>query len=127
MKRTLRVCESSESFSAPSRASFKGDERKSFYKGAETDSLESQTRKPPPTPPAAGQPVVVAWYRGDADHLPRPVRELAGPRDGWTPAAWRERLLQLAERCEQTNAARAAELRRAAALMTRDTETDAEV
>jgi hypothetical protein len=45
------------------------------------------------------------------------MRELAQPRDGWTPNAWRDRLLQLADRCAEINPGRAAELRRAAALM----------
>ncbi len=37
---------------------------------------------------------------------------------GWTPTAWRNRLQQLAERCEGVNPERASDLRQAAELMT---------
>jgi hypothetical protein len=43
--------------------------------------------------------------------------ELAVEREGWTPERWRERLLQLADRCDAMHADRAAELRRAAEVM----------
>jgi len=45
MKHDLRVCESSESETTPSRANFKGT-KESLCIGAERDSRDSQTRKP---------------------------------------------------------------------------------
>lgn len=60
-----------------------------------------------------------AWATPDSsDGLPFAVADLARARDGWTPAAWRARLLQLAGCCEALHLARAAELRRAAVAMT---------
>lgn len=48
----------------------------------------------------------------------RPViAELSAPPEGWTPDAWRDRLVQLADRCEGTNPARASDLRQAAAIL----------
>lgn len=49
---------------------------------------------------------------------PRVVVQLAQERDGWTPGAWRGRLLQLADRCQEVVPDRATELRWAAILMT---------
>jgi len=63
---------------------------------------------------------VVQWYTGGGDHLPPNIRELAQRRDGWTASGWRERLLQLADRCADLNPDRAAELRMAAAAMTHE-------
>lgn len=64
------------------------------------------------------QPIpTVDWHRGNDDHLPKVVTDLARPREGWTPVAWRGRLLQLAERCEALHPQRAAELRQAAEVM----------
>jgi len=60
-----------------------------------------------------------AWYTSNGDQIARSTLELAQRRDGWTPSDWRNRLLQLAERCESANPERAAELRQAAALMSK--------
>lgn len=60
------------------------------------------------------------WLMGDTQGLPPTVAELARRRDGWTPSAWRDRLLQLADRCAGLNPERAAELRMAAAMMTHE-------
>jgi len=69
----------------------------------------------------------VDWLRNASDDIPKVVVELAREHEGWTPCDWRNRLLQLAGRCEGTNPERAAELRRAAELMTRSAEkTDGE-
>ncbi len=59
-----------------------------------------------------------AWVTpADADGLPAEIAELVEPRRGWSPAAWRARLLDLADRCEAVHPDRAAELRRAAEAM----------
>jgi len=70
-----------------------------------------------PLPAGFSGPATVRWYTGDGDHLPPAIRELVRRRDGWTPAARRDRLLQLADRCADLNPERAAELRMAAAAM----------
>ena len=72
----------------------------------------------PPASPSGS--ATVRWYAGNGDHLPPTVRELAQYRDGWTPGAWRDRLLQLADRCADLYPERAAELRMAAAEMTHE-------
>ena len=52
------------------------------------------------------------WLTGDhGDLLPDNVVKLARERGGWTPATWRDRLLQMADRCETTNPRRSSELR----------------
>jgi hypothetical protein len=56
------------------------------------------------------------------DHLPPSIIELAVERDGWTAESWRDQLLYLAGRCEDEHPDRAAELRQAAAMMTRAAE-----
>jgi hypothetical protein len=53
-----------------------------------------------------------AWVTASA------AAALVGPRDGWEPRAWRDRLLQMARSCEAANPCRAMELRRAAIAMT---------
>ncbi|MCO6439004.1 MAG: hypothetical protein J5J06_18070 [Phycisphaerae bacterium] len=58
-----------------------------------------------------------AWYGGPINGLPDRVIELARRRDGWSPSAWRDRLLQLAERCRETDSATAAMYRQAARLI----------
>jgi hypothetical protein len=60
------------------------------------------------------------WLTSNAEDVPPTVAELAEYRDGWTPAAWRDRLLYLADRCADLNPERAAELRMAAAVMTHE-------
>ncbi len=81
-------------------------------------STERSAFTPPPaTPPT---PAAVQWCAGDSDHLAPGIVELAQYRDGWTPSAWRDRLLQLADRCADLNPERAAELRMAAAAMTHE-------
>jgi hypothetical protein len=47
-----------------------------------------------------------------------------GTPSGWAPAGWRDRLLQLADRCAETNPDRAAELRRQAAALDATTDRD---
>lgn len=59
-----------------------------------------------------------ADYGVEPAKLPPCVLDLAAPKAGWTPPRWRDRLLQLAERCEAINPQRAAELRLAAIYMT---------
>lgn len=82
-------------------------------------TLPERSANRPPTDVGA------AWYAGNGDQISRSALELAQRRDGWTPTDWRNRLLQLAERCEDLNPERAAELRQAAALMTKRTEGQA--
>jgi hypothetical protein len=56
-----------------------------------------------------------AWVTPDrSGGLSRAVADLARARDGWMPAAWRARLLQMAGSCESLHPEGAAELRRAA-------------
>jgi putative DNA primase/helicase len=57
---------------------------------------------------------VAAWPAVDARALPADIAELVRERDGWTPAAWREWLLHLADACAALHPDRAALLRRAA-------------
>ncbi len=71
----------------------------------------------PPSPARDGTECTARWLTGGAEHLPPTIAELARPRDGWAPAAWHDRLLQLADRCADLNPQRAAELRMAAATM----------
>lgn len=59
----------------------------------------------------------VRWLTSPAANVPKAVAELAAPRDGWSPAAWHDRLKQLADRCADLHPERAAELRMAAAAM----------
>ncbi|MFO0836928.1 MAG: hypothetical protein U1D55_00255 [Phycisphaerae bacterium] len=73
-----------------------------------------------PTAKSANRPPTdrgAAWYTGNGDQIARSTLELAQQRTGWTPGVWRDRLLQLAERCESLHPERAVELRQAAALM----------
>lgn len=76
----------------------------------------------PDIPPPRQADSAAHWASEACDHLPASVVQLAVEREGWTPTDWRNRLLQLAERCEGTNPDRAAELRQAAELMTRAAE-----
>ncbi|HNO80379.1 MAG TPA: hypothetical protein PKN33_20220 [Phycisphaerae bacterium] len=62
----------------------------------------------------------IRWFTGNDAAVSQNVRELARERDGWTPASWRNRLLQLADSCAGNNPERADELRQAAALMCSD-------
>ncbi len=96
----------------------------------ESADLGADLRHTSPTPPerSAIHPrtdLGAAWYAGNGEQISRPVLELAQRRDGWTPTDWRNRLLQLAERCETLNPERAAELREAAALMSKPSEGQA--
>jgi hypothetical protein len=62
------------------------------------------------------------WVSEACNHLPASIFELTAERDGWTPNAWHDRLLQLADACADQHPDRAAELRRAASLMRDPTE-----
>lgn len=85
---------------------------KRVFPGAELVSIRQADAEPEPVDAAA-------WAMPDSSGgLPPAVATLARARDGWTPAAWRARLLQLAGCCEALNPARAAKLRRAAIAMT---------
>ncbi len=73
-------------------------------------------------PPSSPDPAAVHWYARNGDDVPPAVVELAQHREGWTPPAWRDRLVQLADRCESASPERAAELRLAAEIMARPQE-----
>ena len=59
----------------------------------------------------------IRWFTGNAAAVSQNVLELACERDGWTPASWRDRLLQQANACADNQPERAAELLHAAELM----------
>ena len=61
----------------------------------------------------------IHWLSKNRDYPSSSSRviKLALQRDGWTAENWRDRLLYLAERCQDRHSERAAELRQAAALM----------
>ncbi|HNO79737.1 MAG TPA: hypothetical protein PKN33_16950 [Phycisphaerae bacterium] len=65
---------------------------------------------------------IIRWFTGNGGAVSQTVIELARERDGWTPIAWRDRMLQLADACAGNNPDRADELRQAAALMSSDEE-----
>lgn len=69
--------------------------------------------------PQTDNPSFRSHPRPTAELAPQPpvIAELSAPPEGWTPDAWRDRLVQLADQCEGTNPARASELRRAAAIL----------
>lgn len=72
-----------------------------------------------PTAPEPPQVDAAAWPTADdAGTLPAEVADLARKRDGWTPATWRGRLRYLADACAALHPDRAAELRRAAIVLT---------
>ncbi len=74
----------------------------------------------PLPPPHSSRSVSKArWLSEERDHLPPEVVELAAQRDGWTPGGWRDRLLQLAERCQDLHPDRSDTLRQAAEVMIR--------
>jgi len=92
-----------------------------------TDLVQTLPLRPERSVRRVGAEPRVDWLRNASDDIPKVVVELAREHEGWTPCDWRNRLLQLAGRCEGTNPERAAELRRAAELMTRSAEkTDGE-
>ena len=65
-----------------------------------------------PVQPAPVFPDAALWLTGDhGDLLPQNVVRLAQKHGGWTPATWRDRLLQMADRCETTNPKRSSDLR----------------
>lgn len=85
---------------------------KHMFPGAELVSVQRTAPEPPPVDAAA-------WpTANDAETLPAGVADLARERDGWTPATWRGRLLYLADACAALHPERAAELRRAAIVLT---------
>ena len=85
---------------------------KRVFPGAELVSVHRTVPERPPMDAAV-------WPTGDGTGtLPAGVADLAGKRDGWTPATWRGRLLYLADACAALNPDRAAELRRAAIALT---------
>lgn len=60
----------------------------------------------------------MGWIVGDALRaLPEEVRELVGPREGWSSAGWAEHMRYLAARCEELHPHRADDLRRAATIL----------
>ncbi len=90
-----------------SSADFKAD----FRQTSNEPALKSASR------PAANHSA--AWFTGNGDPISRSMLELVQPREGWTPRDWHNRLRQLAQLCEDLNPERAAELRQAAALMSK--------
>lgn len=80
------------------------------FPGAEVVRVEKV--KAAPRQPLAEWPSL-----GQAAVLPAGVAELAAARTGWTPHAWRARLIQLADRCETMHPERATELRHAALVL----------
>lgn len=88
------------------------DSIKRMLPGAELVSVQRAAPEPPPVDAAV-------WPTADdARTLPAGVTDLARKQDGWAPATWRERLLYLADACAALHPARAAELRRAAIVLT---------
>ena len=80
--------------------------------GAELTNVERAVTKAEP-------PDVAGWIaQHEVAGLPAEHVALIRQRDGWKASAWRNRLLQLADRCEGLDPERAAELRRAAVAMT---------
>lgn len=85
---------------------------KRMFPGAELVSVQRAASEPPPVGAAA-------WPTADdVGTLPAGVADLARKRDGWIPATWRGRLLYLADACAALRPGRAAELRRAAIVLT---------
>jgi hypothetical protein len=121
--------------SAPAELRATLDRLKSLFPGAEVVSVRPPRNKPAGADEQAAEDVV-KWYAPcpsaavaptpfddeledrPAPELPKGVLELVRPRDGWTPPAWRNRLLQMALRCGADHPERAAELRHAAIVMT---------
>ncbi len=65
---------------------------------------------------------MVRWLPAGRDDVPPSIVELAARREGWVPESWRNRLLHLAERCQDLHPDRAEGLRQGAELMTCATE-----
>lgn len=85
---------------------------KRMFPGAELVSVWRTAPEPPPVDAAA-------WPTADDTRtLPAAVADLARKRDGWTPATWQGWLLYLADACAASHPDRAAELRRAAIVLT---------
>lgn len=93
--------------SAPAALRAAVESLKRALHGADVVSVRQTDEGPPPD--------AAEWPTAEhIEELPPDIADLAGPRDGWTPKTWRNRLLYLAAACETLHPDRAADLRRAA-------------